>query len=621
MSSSISPKHQSHSSHTNGSISHTSPSSSGLDHLVEAATALTQLVRTGSNSNVEQALKSNQISDDEDNKSKQSSVASGRAVPANGNSSNINNSNLPPLPAVASIPVVAAQSAAATPVALPFKPTNENSKEIFPRRLLRILADPTISDIITWLPHGRAFVILKTDELAEMVLPKYFPESCSNANSKANSSKGTKSQTCKYPSFTRKLNRWGFRQVTRGPDSGAFHHKFFVREEPELCLKMVCQRTIKRNKPHKTLKKHTELKPARPVLGPYSAALRQQPAEAQWNGMSMHNKTFPPFVESEMDSSSSLNHNNKGGGNTMALKNLAMFQKRDEDQSTIISSRSSSCTSPSHNLAQINGGGSVSSLPSPSTMATQQHQHQAGRNPSPSSQMVRSVSTTSSIQPAGSLNANLTFPVFQGNSAQIDPRILLQHNFATNSFNAAASTTFNHTQTPAPAPTNITPATSTTATTNVPALPQLPQASTMPNYITLVDAKSVNPPQHVQQPQIQPHHQQQSMTTVPNHTQFQGTAVKFITPIVPVAPAPAINAQANNAMSTAAPTASTIQTVDLCKNNLNNTMNNAICATRQHQLQQQQLQQQQPRPQQTEAEVRVANAKSMLYKAFLEALG
>lgn len=35
----------------------------------------------------------------------------------------------------------------------------------------------------------------------------------------------------------------GFRQATRGPDTGAFHHPLFRRDRPDLCLHMVCQRT------------------------------------------------------------------------------------------------------------------------------------------------------------------------------------------------------------------------------------------------------------------------------------------------------------------------------------------------------------------------------------------
>jgi hypothetical protein len=58
------------------------------------------------------------------------------------------------------------------------------------------------------------------------------------------------------------LHRYrGFRQATRGPDTGAFHHPLFRRDEPLLCLNMVCQKlrenktsaSSKRNNNEKTL--------------------------------------------------------------------------------------------------------------------------------------------------------------------------------------------------------------------------------------------------------------------------------------------------------------------------------------------------------------------------------
>jgi len=35
----------------------------------------------------------------------------------------------------------------------------------------------------------------------------------------------------------------GFRQVSRGSDSGAFHHPLFRRDKPDLCKNMACQRS------------------------------------------------------------------------------------------------------------------------------------------------------------------------------------------------------------------------------------------------------------------------------------------------------------------------------------------------------------------------------------------
>lgn len=45
----------------------------------------------------------------------------------------------------------------------------------------------------------------------------------------------------KYTSFTRKLNRWGFTRVTRGPETGAYYHKYFQRGDTRLCMQMSCQ--------------------------------------------------------------------------------------------------------------------------------------------------------------------------------------------------------------------------------------------------------------------------------------------------------------------------------------------------------------------------------------------
>jgi hypothetical protein len=160
----------------------------GLSHLVEAATALTKLVDTPPPVATKEApteLQHQSVVSDDDSQAKRKCTST---------------------PAV-------------------------GEKEIFPQRLMAILSDPSVSDVISWLPHGKSFVILRPD-CFERVLTKYF------------ASTDPRSST-KYPSFTRKLNRWGFRQATRGPDTGAFHHPLFRRDQPELCLDMVCQKSRK----------------------------------------------------------------------------------------------------------------------------------------------------------------------------------------------------------------------------------------------------------------------------------------------------------------------------------------------------------------------------------------
>lgn len=123
-------------------------------------------------------------------------------------------------------------------------------KEIFPMKLHALLADPAVRDVISWLPQGKSFVVLRPDVFAANVLPRYFaPEGSNSLNARPATGKdGTvkKAQGVhKYPSFTRKLNRWGFRQISRGPDAGAFCHELFQRDDPELCRGMVCQKSRK----------------------------------------------------------------------------------------------------------------------------------------------------------------------------------------------------------------------------------------------------------------------------------------------------------------------------------------------------------------------------------------
>jgi uncharacterized membrane protein len=76
---------------------------------------------------------------------------------------------------------------------------------------MKILSNPSYSDIIAWLPHGKGFILLQKRMFAEEVLPKFFKQS-------------------KFASFTRKLNRWGFVRVTRGPEMGAYYHKVRVKK-------------------------------------------------------------------------------------------------------------------------------------------------------------------------------------------------------------------------------------------------------------------------------------------------------------------------------------------------------------------------------------------------------
>jgi hypothetical protein len=87
---------------------------------------------------------------------------------------------------------------------------------------MEILSSDEIGDVVSWLPHGKGFLIYKKKKFAAEILPVYFKQS-------------------KFTSFTRKLNRWGFTRVTRGPETGAYYHKYFQRGDLRLCMQMSCQ--------------------------------------------------------------------------------------------------------------------------------------------------------------------------------------------------------------------------------------------------------------------------------------------------------------------------------------------------------------------------------------------
>ena len=74
---------------------------------------------------------------------------------------------------------------------------NSRSDMTFPETLMHMLSDQSSADVITWLPHGQAFVILRPGFLTDYVLPNYF-----------DSDDKRRKGAMKYTSFTRKLNRW-----------------------------------------------------------------------------------------------------------------------------------------------------------------------------------------------------------------------------------------------------------------------------------------------------------------------------------------------------------------------------------------------------------------------------
>ncbi|KAL3789201.1 hypothetical protein ACHAW5_007473 [Stephanodiscus triporus] len=94
----------------------------------------------------------------------------------------------------------------------------------FPQKLMMALSDPNSSDILTWLPHGNGFVIHQKRRFALEVMPRHFG--------------GRASGIAKFTSFTRKLNRWGFKRVAKGKEMGAYYHDEFRRGDADACAAM-----------------------------------------------------------------------------------------------------------------------------------------------------------------------------------------------------------------------------------------------------------------------------------------------------------------------------------------------------------------------------------------------
>ena len=84
---------------------------------------------------------------------------------------------------------------------------------------MEVLDREDMTEIITWLPHGRAFIVKDAQQLKEIVLPRFFKQS-------------------KFMSFTRQLNLWGYKRITKHRDAGAYYHELFLRGRPNLTMFM-----------------------------------------------------------------------------------------------------------------------------------------------------------------------------------------------------------------------------------------------------------------------------------------------------------------------------------------------------------------------------------------------
>ena len=95
-----------------------------------------------------------------------------------------------------------------------------NARNNFPRKLMVLIDDNPASDIIFWLPHGRAFLLKDSKRFISHAYPRYFID------------------TVRHKAFVRMLNMWGFKRITKGCDHGAYYHQLFLKGMPNLVAKM-----------------------------------------------------------------------------------------------------------------------------------------------------------------------------------------------------------------------------------------------------------------------------------------------------------------------------------------------------------------------------------------------
>jgi hypothetical protein len=86
----------------------------------------------------------------------------------------------------------------------------------FPVKLNVILAQKEFNEVVTWMPHGRSWKVLKPKAFEALIMPLFFEYS-------------------NYHSFNRLVNAWSFRRISAGPDRGSYYHEVRILSQYGLC--------------------------------------------------------------------------------------------------------------------------------------------------------------------------------------------------------------------------------------------------------------------------------------------------------------------------------------------------------------------------------------------------
>ena len=84
-------------------------------------------------------------------------------------------------------------------------------------KLHQMLSDPDAEGVIVWLPHGRAWKLVKADQFERVLLPRYFDHG-------------------NISSFMRQVNGWDFRRIVKGVDEQSYYHEVSIPLDRHLIL-------------------------------------------------------------------------------------------------------------------------------------------------------------------------------------------------------------------------------------------------------------------------------------------------------------------------------------------------------------------------------------------------
>ena len=101
--------------------------------------------------------------------------------------------------------------------------------EPLPQVLMRMLSDDTIKDVVSWLPDGKSFQVLKKETFTKEVLPKYFTHREWNIESPSDVDKN-------FTVMVNWLYHWGFKKVQK--NELKYHHPLFIKSDPYLIYQM-----------------------------------------------------------------------------------------------------------------------------------------------------------------------------------------------------------------------------------------------------------------------------------------------------------------------------------------------------------------------------------------------